>query len=262
MNVRTVGLAATVAATNFFRPSLARSIIGSILQWRWLFTPRPLHTVSMGQLRETPLEIKMYLCPQAHGDTPPDDLLALCLLVNLQQPRTLFEFGTFRGQSTINMIMNAAPGAHIHTLDAPPQKRASLDEWDSQVHDDCIGELFQGSPYAAQITQILEDSRTLDTRDFRGSMDLIYIDAGHDYPFVRNDSEKAFEMLATDGMIVWHDYSPVKPGVRRYLQELANRRLLYWIANTQIAFYFNTETPPISDPEILQRHTQLLQTLH
>lgn len=244
MNIKTAAFVARTIVVNFFRPSFARMMAGAVFQWKWQCTPRNLRAVALGSLGNHPAEVRLFLCPQTHGEPPPDDLIALCSLVRMRRPTTLFEFGTFRGQGTINMAMNAAPGAVIHTLDAPPEKRAILEEWDSTIDVTLIGQHFRSSPYERQITQVLEDSRTFDPAPYAGSMELVFIDAGHDYDCVANDSRKAFEMLASDGMVIWHDYSPVKPGVRSYLEELALKREVFWLEHTQIAFCIgrNAET--------------------
>ena len=55
-------------------------------------------------------------------------------------------------------------------------------------------------------------------------MDLIFIDGGHTYSVVKNDSEKSFDMLSSSGIILWHDYVPGKRSARdvvKYLNEIS-----------------------------------------
>ena len=45
-------------------------------------------------------------------------------------------------------------------------------------------------------------------------MDLIFIDGGHTYELIKNDSELAFQMISKNGIIFWHDYDPRKKSKR------------------------------------------------
>ena len=60
-------------------------------------------------------------------------------------------------------------------------------------------------------------------------------------PDSRNDSrlfimqaERLLDVLAPGGVLVWHDYAPVWPGVMRWLGELHARRPLCHITGTAL----------------------------
>jgi hypothetical protein len=236
MQARLVTSALILAARNCFRPSYLKHIGHASMHWRWDNAPRSLKRTALSSLSPAQVELLLLQCPQVYGETPHVDLLALATLVRTRRPATAFEFGTFRGQMTMNIVMNAPDGARVFTLDIPQGDRGGLEGWDKSIDDSVIGQLYRGTPYAARITQLLSDSRSFDPSPYRGKMDFVFVDACHDYEFVRNDSEKGFEMLSHDGVIAWHDYSPAYPGVSRYLEEAARSRDVFWVEGTQVAF--------------------------
>ena len=77
---------------------------------------------------------------------------------------------------------------------------------------------------------------------FKNQMDLIFIDGGHTYSIVKNDTEKAFKMLNSNGIILWHDYVPGKKSAKdvvKYIDEISKKRSLQHIKNTSICYYRN-----------------------
>ena len=237
---RTVSAIGT-AATNFFRPKYLRHMARETYRWGWEHRRRPVKATTLEALERqapAPFELRLYRAPLTFGDTFTPDTLALTTLVRLRNPRTVFEFGTFRGLMTVNLLINAADDAQMYTLDIPPEKRDTLTAggWDRSIDDSVIGEIYRRSPYAGRITQILSDSRALDTAPYVGKMDFVFIDASHEYEFVVNDTKKAFEMLSPDGVVAWHDYADDYPGVRRHLDELGREREVFWVTGTRIAF--------------------------
>jgi hypothetical protein len=70
-------------------------------------------------------------------------------------------------------------------------------------------------------------------------MDFVFVDGDHSYEYVKNDTEKAFELLAPDGAIAWHDFAGKSEGVVRYLRELALDKPLMRIRNTCLVLYID-----------------------
>jgi len=142
--------------------------------------------------------------PQAHPwNAPLLDVLILGRLAARHQPGTLFEFGTFDGRTSLNLIANAGAAAHLYTIDI--QKR------------ECR---FEQTPYAARITRLIGDSRTYDFSPYLGKMNLVFVDADHNYKGVRHDSEVALKLLGPQGgVVIWHDYGPACQGVTQALNE-------------------------------------------
>ena len=157
---------------------------------------------------------------------PENELMVLSAICQMLKPRTVFEFGTFTGASTLAIASNTPADTKIHTLDIPPKDRKSHR---TGVGSDIpfefeIGQAFRQTQWEKKITVHTGDTRQFDVADFQQKVDLVFIDADHTYPFVKNDTEKAIEMLKPGGLILWHDYrwdddAPECAGVTRWVNE-------------------------------------------
>lgn len=181
-----------------------------------------------------------------YGDMPISELLLLCRLVRYKQPERIFEFGTFRGQTTLQLALNT--NAKVFTLDLPPKSHPEFDEpmvWDPtlDVYPDNPGCCFASSECSHRIEQIFANSTQYDFEPFKHSIDFVLVDACHHYEYVKRDSENAVRMLASGGMIVWHDYAlAFESGVVRALEELAERLPLLHIAGTSLVVYHDSSS--------------------
>ncbi|MGA2498957.1 MAG: class I SAM-dependent methyltransferase [Tepidisphaeraceae bacterium] len=145
-------------------------------------------------------------------------MAALSAIVASRQPSCLLEFGAHRGFSTWHLFANAGPEAKILTIDLPPgiSVGGSTD----------VG--LQGPnerpflPRDARVQLIEIDSRRW-VPSTPAPVDLCFIDAGHSYECVKNDTEKALQVMTPGGIVVWHDAAWRRDGygVNRYLRELA-----------------------------------------
>ena len=93
-----------------------------------------------------------------------------------------------------------------------------------------------------KINVIFENSLNFNQSSYK-NFDLIFIDGGHTYSVVKNDSEKSFEMLNKNGLIFWHDYVPGKESAKdvvKYIHEIAKDKKIYHIKNTTLCFYKNS----------------------
>ena len=73
-------------------------------------------------------------------------------------------------------------------------------------------------------------------------MRLKWIDGGHTYSVVKNDSLKSFEMLNKNGIILWHDYVPGKRSAKdvvRFINEISKEKKLFSIKGTSLVYYKN-----------------------
>ena len=70
--------------------------------------------------------------------------------------------------------------AKIFTLDLPDQPS---------------GTCFIGQPLAAKITQLIGDSTKFDWSAYNNTLDFVFVDADHTYPFVMSDSRQALKLL-------------------------------------------------------------------
>ena len=168
--------------------------------------------------------------------------LVLCALAQLLACRSIFEIGTFRGDTSWLFAHNL-PLARIFTLDlAGPESardvRLEITDVDEYFDTWERGARFRDTPEALRITPLTGDSATFDFSPYRGAMDLVYIDASHSYSYVKADTEAALAMLSPTGTIVWDDYT-YYPGIYAYLNEIAPTldRPIYHLLDTRLAVH-------------------------
>lgn len=167
--------------------------------------------------------IKIVVPESSNGTTTLSEQIVLMNLLKQVAPKRIFEFGTFTGRTTTNMVANA-PEAIIYTLDLGTAKpKLPLGRHDAKYLRETAGELFRDTEYNGRIIQLYEDSATFDFTRFESYMDFVFVDGAHSLEYVVNDSRAALRMLpAGRGMIVWHDY-PEWDGPRKALDELQQK---------------------------------------
>lgn len=147
---------------------------------------------------------------------------ALAILMHKANAKRVFEFGTFRGVSTAQLVLNAPDDGEIFTLDLPandPRTQFSVTEEHEtkltrlQRKGDLIPESLRG-----RVRFLAQDSALFDSAPYRDSMDFVFVDGAHTAEYVANDSEKAWAMLRSGGIVAWHDCRPESPAVARYLR--------------------------------------------
>jgi predicted O-methyltransferase YrrM len=162
------------------------------------------------------------------GNVTDRELITICRIVRDCHPESLFEFGTFDGRTTLNMAVNAAPGAIVYTLDLP---RSGIGSASAPIHAHEVryadkpesGERYRGTEAAERIIQLYGDSGNFDFTRYYELMDLVFIDASHMFEYVINDSVHAMKMMKqSGGTILWHDYGRWD-GVTSALNELRRR---------------------------------------
>ena len=165
--------------------------------------------------------------------------------------KNIFEFGTCSGKTTFLMGLNSPVDTKIVSITLNPK---NIDEVDSKKTDNKVSQrniinesiyesfLFSGNEVENKIKVIFENSLNFNHDKYKNQMDLIFIDGGHTYSVVKNDSEKSFEMLKKNGIILWHDYVPGKRSskdVVRYLNEISKTYKIYKIKNTSFCYFKN-----------------------
>jgi len=169
------------------------------------------------------------------------DMLYVCAIARHTRAKRIFEFGTYLGRTT-SFLALGKDNPRVFTLDL-----GSTSIWPSDlkigravraVHERGLqGYFFNGTPQAERITQLHGDSRTFDFAPYRASMDLIFIDGGHTYELIANDTKHAFEMIRPGGVIVWHDYAPKSRDVVTFGHELSQKKPLFWVIATSLLVY-------------------------
>lgn len=167
------------------------------------------------------------------------DLLYVSAIARAIGARRLFEFGTYLGRTSFHLTF-ASPAAQVVTLNLPPEDDPRIGPY--------LGSFFKGTEREKQITQILCDSRKLDTTSYAKSMDFIFVDGDHSYELVKNDTEKAFEMLREGGVIVWHDYAAKSPGVLEFFKEFTRTRPMFRIKATCLVVHVDGIDPETFQP--------------
>ena len=163
----------------------------------------------------------------------------------------IFEFGTCSGKTTFMMALNAPVEAKITTITIDPKEidNLSKNERDNSVSFRNIKNesiynkfLFTGNEVDKKIKVIFQNSLEFDHTNYKKKIDLIFIDGGHTYSVVKNDSEKSFDMISNDGIILWHDYVPGKRSAKdvvKYLNEISKTKKLYNIMGTSLVYFKN-----------------------
>ncbi len=165
-----------------------------------------------------------------------------------KKSKNIFEFGTCSGKTTTLMAINSPDDAKIVTLtiNLNQAKNLDLDEGDNKTSiRNIINEsryekfIFSGKKYENKIEVKFLDSRKLDTSPYRNKFDLIFIDGGHTYSLIKNDTEKAFEMVKKGGIVLWHDYVPSKKSCKdvvKLIEEFSKKQKVFHLEKTSLCF--------------------------
>jgi predicted O-methyltransferase YrrM len=174
---------------------------------------------------------------------PVGELAVLGAICRYWRPQRVFEIGTYKGASTAAIALNTPANSEVFTLDLHPSvqgtHRHGLGIGLSPFE---VGAIYRASTANSKIRQLFGDSSNFDYRPFWGSMNMVLVDADHTYEFVRRDTETAFALLATSGIIVWDDYlwserHPECADVTRCLNELGRTKQVRQIDGTRLAIY-------------------------
>ena len=185
------------------------------------------------------------------GNVSVEELCKICLIAAWKKPASVFEFGTYNGATTLQIAMNTPENCRIVTLDVPPDSTdaaelevGEIDHFLAQKQGAFnveVGSFFKSSPYAEKVTQIWGDSMKVDLSAYAGAMDIVYVDAGHTYPYMKSDTENALKMIAPGGIIIWHDYNQVlHPDVTLCLMEYAEQGIeVRHLRGTNLAVHYH-----------------------
>ena len=203
----------------------------------------PIRSVGALDFLGENLQVTLHNFLSVDGNVTIDELVFICALAQKTKPTRIVEIGTFDGNTALQLALNTPTDARIYTLDLPigTDGPTEVDYHDLKYigSDRRINRRFLGTEVERKVKQLYGNSLTYDFSAFSvdGPPDFIFIDAGHSYECVRNDTEKSLAILRAGGVIVWQDYGTVWPGVYQYLVELSSRLPLVHIAGSSLVIY-------------------------
>jgi hypothetical protein len=202
-------------------------------------------------------EIKFFMPPpDGSGGLRTLESMLLIKLLRIVVPKFIFEFGTYRGETTRLLLENLpdsecdVESERIYTLDLPDIDNVVFQGSDKIIAEKALGfsRKYLTSTKSNLVKQIFQDSMKFEPEDFlHNKFQYIFIDANHEVSYVKKDTENATKMLAdAPSCIIWHDYgNPEFPELTQYLDELSNSMELYHVENTMLVFYLlGKDVPP------------------
>jgi hypothetical protein len=205
---------------------------------------RPYRVFSIEDGRDE--EVKFFMPPaDGAGSLTAFESVVLLKLVRVVNPDYLFEFGTFDGRTT-RLILEDLPEngnvePRIYTLDLPDTDGVHFQGDDKILAEKALlsTRKYNRSEKKSAVKQLLQDSMSLDPTLYEKKFDFIFIDANHEYEYVKKDTENALQMIGGEtNCIVWHDYgNPQFPELTRYLEQLASDIELFHVEGTMLVFH-------------------------
>lgn len=187
---------------------------------------------------------------QIVGQTTDYEAWILCCFAKLS--KNIFEFGTCSGKTTALLALNSSPESKVYSVTLNPSELPNLFLGNSQDSKAAINNalsetiydqfIFKNMSIKNKVNVIFQDSNKLNIDNFENSMDLIFIDGGHNYSCIKNDTEKAFRMIKNFGYIFWHDYKVYKRSCKdvvKYIHEISNTKKIFHIKNTSLCYFKN-----------------------
>jgi Methyltransferase domain len=181
------------------------------------------------------------------GSTPIGDLAALAALIRKKCPKRVFEIGTFEGLTSVVFVKNSESEILVQTLDLPHDKEVPRTQRSYAAHSIGwsykydSGRLIDVFGVRQQVQTLFGDSALFDFAPFRNQIDLFFVDGAHTQDYVALDSYRAFECLAPDGWVVWHDC--LEPPVLKALKEIAKAVTVLHLNGTNLALTMGKPFP-------------------
>jgi hypothetical protein len=204
-----------------------------------------------------PVSMKINVPSSDIGSVTLLEAAALVSLIKLVKPRKIFEFGTFLGYSTSLLVENSADDCAVYSLDLGEShvSHTSLDSFaaadlrsDGDVNDEYLrgAQGARGPHYTTSLSTadrsrlrlLQQDSRRFDPagHGLEGSVDMVFVDGGHDTETVTIDTANARTMIGERGVVIWHDFnSSIHGDVTTFLNGLAEHERVFCIQHTMLA---------------------------
>lgn len=193
--------------------------------------------------------------PHRHSLISSLETMIIVSIVKYMKPKKCFEFGTFRGETSMSIAANLAPNAVLYTLDLNKTivSDITFSDLDKRLAEIAISETprFIGTSLEKNIKRIYSDSKKFEVKEPYTDMDLVFVDGNHELSYVKSDTEKAFQMLSPNGCIIWHDYGPVSILLEKnkgeniqqfielkdYIDHLGEKIPIFYVEDTRLALY-------------------------
>lgn len=199
----------------------------------------PIKSIELSDLVEKEFAEPLFLPLGAvqSGSSPVGDIAVLAALTKKKCPKAIFEIGTFEGLSAVVFVKNAPPDVIMHTLDLPHGEEISRTERSFSAHSInkrySSGTLIDAFGIRRQTNAYWGDSAIFDFEPFQSKIDIFFVDGAHTRDYVARDSCTAFECIADDGWVLWHDC--FTPQVLKILKEIGESTKIFQIRGTTLA---------------------------
>ena len=220
-----------------------KNILGTSY-YKGMLKKSKIENKSLDQIVNLYNEIRLLNFDVRCGNVSHFELLTIASMVATQKPHVLLEIGTFDGNTTLQMALNAPDTAIVHTLDLPSEVTSLVQpilEVDLKLVRDKQKKQrkYQKTSCEKKINQHIGDSAAYDFKAFcrEGLVDFAFIDGGHSYECVRSDTENVMKILAPTAIVMWHDFTPDFQGVFAYLNEISSTYPLIHITGTNLVYY-------------------------
>jgi predicted O-methyltransferase YrrM len=148
-----------------------------------------------------------------------DDHASIVQLITEKKIKTIYEFGTWQGYTTL-LMASLDCVEKIKTIDACKTKNTEE-----------IARFAKGD----KITFEKVDTLSVDIKNDIGKYEMVFIDAGHEYSSVIADTRLALALKPK--LIIWHDYCHEHNQVVAAVEYYKKERLLNVISMPKILAY-------------------------
>jgi predicted O-methyltransferase YrrM len=149
------------------------------------------------------------------------ELLDFCKLDSI-----FVELGAWKGKSTcfIATEISKKPGVKFYTVDTFVGITQTSEQTEIEVYNREDKDIFDQfikniEPVKNHVNYIISESHTAAKNFKDGSVDVIFIDAGHSYEAVKNDIQNWLPKMKSNSIIAGHDYTAAWPGVIKAVDE-------------------------------------------
>jgi predicted O-methyltransferase YrrM len=200
----------------------------------------------MPELEAQPVRISLEHLRGNGLATPINELALMAMVCRAVRPAIIFEIGTFRGRTALNFALNSPENCRVFTLDLPEESNvkemavASANRADATlIGARKVGLDYEGRDVSSKIVQLYGDSRSFDFSPYVGQADLVFVDGGHTYDVVVNDTRRAIEMCRPGGVVMWHDFANYGDyhDVTRAVLDCVGGDRIFQLEDSQLAAY-------------------------